>query len=120
MEEKMRFEEDLTGVVFSSHEGTPCELCGYLNEDKAEKINLYQNVYKNNEFTLYLSMNSSDSAEIDKISGFLSESGNCYVEIYFSDTGQKVQPKGKIDLDDLVFYKIRLILKEIPFYISIR
>ncbi|MGD9706641.1 MAG: PHP domain-containing protein [Candidatus Delongbacteria bacterium] len=120
MEEKMRFEEDLTGVVFSSHEGTPCELCGYLNEDKAEKINLYQDVYKNNEFTLYLSMNSSDSAKIDKISGFLSESGNCYVEIYFSDTGQKVQPKGKIDLDDLVFYKIRLILKEIPFYISIR
>ncbi len=119
-EEKMRFEEDLTGVVFTSAQGSPCELCGYLDGNKGGTEFRDNDIYKSNDFTLHISLNSSDSEKIDKISGFLSEYGSCFIEIYFSDTRQTVQLKGKIDLNDLVFYKIRLILKEIPFYISIR
>lgn len=119
-EEKMKFEEDLTGVVFSKAQGSPCELCGYINSNKDGNEFYDQDIYATNEFTLYISVNSSDSDKIDNISGFLSDDGNCFVEIYFSDTRHTVRLKGKIDLSDLVFYKVRLILKEIPFYISIR
>ncbi len=119
-EEKMRFEEDLTGIIFTKAQGSPCELCGYLNNDKDGDTFYDRNIYKINDFIVHISLNSGDSDKIDKISEFLSEDGNCYVDIYFSDTRQAVQLKGKIDLNDLIFYKIRLILKDIPFYISIK
>ena len=120
IDEKMRFEEDLIGIIFSSTEGSPCELCGYLNDVKNEDIIFNQDIYRINHFVLYVSLISTDFEKISRINDFLSEKGNCSVEIYFSDTRQKLQIKGKINLNDLNFYRIRLILKEIPFYISIR
>jgi len=120
IDEKMRFEEDLIGIIFSSTEGSPCELCGYLNDVKNEDIIFNQDIYRINHFVLYVSLISTDFEKISRINDFLSEKGNCSVEIYFSDTRQKLQINGKINLNDLNFYRIRLILKEIPFYISIR
>jgi hypothetical protein len=117
--EKMSFEEELVGIVFTGSGVNKCELCGFLRPGYDFSHVLDKEVYHSHDFTLYASMEKNDITIMDKMSEFLSEDGNCSVKLYFSDTKQTVSPKGKIDLNDLTFYKLKLLLKQIPFYVEI-
>ncbi len=118
--EKMNFEEEFIGLSFTTPEGVMCELCGHIKPGSESGWDMSENVYDEHEFILYASLDSSDSDIIDGLAGFFSAKGNCTVKLYFSDTKKTVLMDGKIDINDLNFYKLKLKFNKIPFFIEIK
>ncbi len=120
VEEKKNFEDEFTGLVFTSSEAEICELCSFLKPGSGRVGHGIENIYENHHFILYASIESEDNSIVDGISKFISDKGNCSLELYFSDTKQALGLNGKIDLNELNLYKLKFLLKEVPFYIGIK
>jgi DNA polymerase-3 subunit alpha len=117
---KRNFEEEYTGIIFSSSINHECELCGYIKLKEGQKIKIDRNIYNEYTFILYVSLENSDDELLSELTGSLSDEGNCEIEIYFSDPKEILTMKKKLDLNDNSFYRLKTLFRNIPFYIEIK
>lgn len=119
-EEKKRFEEDLSGIIFSSTSGQESEMCRMIRNIDDFLIKNAPSIYEFYTFKIYVSMDTSEADLLSLVTEKMSDDGNCEVEVFFSDKKESVKLDKFIKLDDFMIYQLKFILKDVPFYLEIK
>jgi|GEM_PF-1618117 len=117
--EKRNFEEEYTGIIFTGLPDNECELCGLVKLKQGQEIKIDNTVYGKYNFILYVSLESGDGDLLTEFSKMLSDSGNCGIEILFSDTNETMKMTKYLSLNGIIVYQLKKLFKNIPFYIEI-
>lgn len=120
IETKRGFEEEFAGVIFSNTNDCDCELCRHIKFRDGQTVKIDRNIYSEYTFILYISIEKNDDKILSEFIEGLSETGNCEVEIYFSDSKEILTMKNKLELNDISLYHLARLFREIPFYIELK
>jgi DNA polymerase III subunit alpha len=119
-QEKQDMEDSLTGIIFTKKEGAECELCGIVKLSEKSGIIPDSSFYIKYDFRLHLSLETTDGQILNELIEMTNPEGNCDIEIFFSDTKESIVISKFIRLEDIKVYRIKRLLKDIPFYIRIK
>jgi DNA polymerase-3 subunit alpha len=120
IEEKKKFEEEYSGIIFSTSPDTGCEMCRLIRNIDDVLFKAGSSVYDLYNFKLYVSMTTNETDFLSSVSENMSDDGNCEVEVFFSDKMESVKLDRFIKIDDFMLYKIKILLKDVPFYVEIK
>lgn len=120
IEEKKSFEENYSGIIFSTSYGQECEMCRMVRNIDDFLIKEGTSVYDLYNFKIYVSMTINETDLLSSVLESMSDEGNCEVEVFFSDKKESVKLDRFIEIDDLMIYKLKFILKKVPFYLEIK
>lgn len=120
IEEKRRFEEDYSGIIFSTSSVRECEMCRMIINIDDVLLKDGNSVYDLYKFKIYLSITTGETDLLSILSEKMSEDGNCEVEVFFSDKKELVKLDRYIKVNDIMIYQLKFILKDVPFYLEIK
>ncbi|MBN2857888.1 MAG: PHP domain-containing protein [Candidatus Delongbacteria bacterium] len=120
IEEKKRFEDEYSGLIFTAPNGKACEMCRLIRNIGDTVTENDPGIYENNDFILHISLKTNESSLFSTVSDNMCDEGNCEVVVFFSDKMESVRLDRYITINDLMIYRLKYLLKNVPYYIEIK